>query len=975
MMARLLDVGVEAGILAILLLSPIPFGSVLAWTQAGLEGLVVLTAGMWIIRMLTAGHLAVRVTPLLWPGVAMLSLIGTQFVLPAGTVSPYYTWESFRLFAAYLAFLVVLSSYLVTPGRILRLVSVLVAWGVVLASWGLVNQALGRELVLWLEKDTYRGRLVSTFVNPNHQALYFAVLLFLAVGMLLRPARRSRGPLAGRPAASAMSLPGTGPVARILYAGAALVLGVALVLTASRGGVAAVIAGALTVGVLAMVSRTRSGVVLALAAGLGLFAGYIAWLGADALLERLAGLAREPFGDIRWEIWRATLRVAGDAPILGVGFGAFEDAIIGHRPLGLTDGYLVDYAHNDYLQLLAEGGVISVLILGWAAGAWLKFIVGRWRDRQDLFVRGLIMGGLGAVAAIAFHSALDFGLHMPANALLVVALLALLPAVVTLRAHRTGLQVDLTEWRWGLGLRPCLAIGVVTIVLVVAAGVTLTLVAAADWKYWHASRLVSEKRRTQGTLTTADLAAAEGQLQAAAQLDPWNPRIQTEWAIVAAELGSRVWTFAIAPDGSRLRPGASRERLMSSQGLLGAAHAAYERSLRARPLFSLNHQRFGWFLAYLDSVRRTVGVERLQGAVVPQLAQTLGSDESLLPRALEQLQEAVRLDPGSPARRVSLVRFALAHRAEIPSARAIVIQEAREAMHLEPRVLSEVVPMLTAQAVEPDLLWHAVPREAGTLMALARILEDQGRVSTAAMALEDAVAVAAAPPQQVTVLLARSRFLLRHEGSKALALSQTRQALALAPRDSEAFAVLAEAYEANGLLDEAAAALGSALAVGGDGDPRRVNGYRASLATLLVRRGDLAGALVLRRQAVQAMPNDGVRHLELAKLLESRQELAEALREYETAGGLGQGDWQVQHMVAGAFLRHGLLREAVTAAEHAVRLNPEYDDLRVELGDAYSRIGLPDRAREQYHHVLARQPTHQAATRGLRAVSGLPSPG
>ena len=970
MIARLLDAGVEAGILAILLLSPIPFGSVEPWAQAGVESLIALTAGMWIVRMLISGHLAVRATPLLWPGVAMLVFIGAQLLLPGGSVSPYATRESFRLFAAYLAFLLVLSAHLVTSPRIMRLVSILVFWGVGLASWGLVNRALGRELVLWIEKDAYQGRLVSTFVNPNHQALYFAILLFLALGVLLRPARRS-----SRPSATGTAVPGAGPAARTLFAGAAVVLVVALVLTASRGGVASALVGALTVGALALAGRVQNRVLVGLAGGLGAFAVFMAWFGADALLERLAVLAREPFGDLRWEIWRSALRVAGSAPILGVGLGAFEDATIGHRPLGLTEGYRVDYAHNDYLQLLAEGGVISVLILGWAAWVWLRFVVGRWRSRQDLVVRGLVMGGLGAVSAIAFHSALDFGLHMPANALLAVALLALLPAVVTLRAHRTGLQVDLTEWRWGLGLRPRLAIGVVTVVLVVAAGVTLSSAGVADWKYWQTSREIGEKRKTQGTLTIADLATAEGQLRAAARLDPWSHRVHTEWAIVAAELGDRVWTFAIAPDGSRLRPGTPRQRLTSSQGFLGAAYGAYERTLRLRPLFALNHQRFGWFLARLDGVRRTVAGEHLQDAAGPQLAQPLDSGESLLPRALEQLQEAVRLEPESPARRVGLVRFALTYRAEIPLARAIVIQEAREAMRLEPRLLSDVVQLLTAQSVEPDLLWHAVPRETDTLVALARILEDQGKTSAAAMALEDAIALPAAPIPRVTVLLASSRFLLRHEGNKAMALSQARQALTLAPTSSEAFAALAAAYEANGLPDEAAAALVSALAMAGDADPRMGNRHRASLATLLTRRGDLAGALALRRQAVRAMPNDGVTHLELARLLEVRQEIAEALREYETARELGRGDWQVQHTVAGAFLRHGLLREAATAAERAVRLNPDYDDLRVELGDAYSRIGLPDRAREQYQQVLARQPTHQAATRGLRAISGQAGPG
>ena len=78
MTGRVLDFGVEAGIIAVLLLSPLPFGSVRPWAQASLEILVAVTAAMWVTRMLVAGRVAVRITPLLWPGLAMLALIGSR---------------------------------------------------------------------------------------------------------------------------------------------------------------------------------------------------------------------------------------------------------------------------------------------------------------------------------------------------------------------------------------------------------------------------------------------------------------------------------------------------------------------------------------------------------------------------------------------------------------------------------------------------------------------------------------------------------------------------------------------------------------------------------------------------------------------------------------------------------------------------------------------------------------------------------
>jgi tetratricopeptide (TPR) repeat protein len=307
-------------------------------------------------------------------------------------------------------------------------------------------------------------------------------------------------------------------------------------------------------------------------------------------------------------------------------------------------------------------------------------------------------------------------------------------------------------------------------------------------------------------------------------------------------------------------------------------------------------------------------------------------------------------------------------------AREIIAQEAREAIRLDPGVLPDVTRSLTAPAVEPDLLWHAVPRDVATLVDLARILEDQGRVSTAATALEDAIASASTSSEKALVHLARARFLLRR-GNGALALDQARQALAFAPREPEVFAVLAAAYEASRLWSEAEAAITSALTLAGDEDARKLKEYRDRLASLLTRRGDTAGVLALWRQAVQSAPNDARAHLELAKALEAGQQLADAIHEYEAARGLGPDDWELQWTVAEALVRSGLLREATAAAEQAVRLNPTSDDLRVELGNLYSRMGLSDRAREQYRQVLTRQPTHEAASRGLRAVGGLQDPG
>jgi tetratricopeptide (TPR) repeat protein len=163
-----------------------------------------------------------------------------------------------------------------------------------------------------------------------------------------------------------------------------------------------------------------------------------------------------------------------------------------------------------------------------------------------------------------------------------------------------------------------------------------------------------------------------------------------------------VWTLGLAPDGTLLKTGSARERLAVSQPQLSVAYSAYGRSLRSRPLISLTHDRFGRLLDRLDAVRRTVEKEGLRDAVAPELAPILASRESLVPRALQEFEEAVRLDPTSAARRLSLAAFVLAHRQEIPDARTIVARESKEAIRLDARALPAVAQLLTGPAVETD---------------------------------------------------------------------------------------------------------------------------------------------------------------------------------------------------------------------------------------------------------------------------------
>jgi tetratricopeptide (TPR) repeat protein/O-antigen ligase len=955
---RLLDGLIEGGAIAVLALSPLPLGSVLPWAQAVIESMVAMLCALSVARMLSQRELTVRRNPVLWPGLAMAVLLGIQVIRPEGSVSPYATVQSVRLYVAYLAMLLVLSNHLVTRARIERVVWILVVCGVVYATLGLVTQASGSHRILWFPKKYYLDRLTSTFVNPNHQALYLLVPLFLAMGLLLRPRLGRRGPVrpAGDPPSSSTAL-----ALKVLLVGAAAVMGAALLLTQSRGGMFSALTGLIVVLALSLYGRTSKRVPLILGLGIALFVIYASTFGLDLVVERLAIAIREPFSDLRWTTWSGTLAVAKEAPFLGVGLGAFEDAFRAHQPLAIWSGYLVDYAHNDYLQLLAETGLAGAVILAWALVAFVVFVLGRWATRQDPFVRGLVTGGLGALAAILAHSATDFGLHMPANALQLAVLGAVLPAVVTLRMHRTGYRVDLPEWRVPLSsMTSRMVATAVLLVCVVAIGVPVPRALAARYR---AADVESPASATQG-----ELARAYDDLRVAARLDPRNPELEATLATVSEELARRAWSYGVTPDGHRVPSSTPLERLRASQDLWDTAYTAYEEGLRARPRAALFRERFGWFLGGLERVRQNLRGQSLDEPIPPRIAQILKSDASLVPLAFDQFRQATEWDPNNAQRHRNLALFVLGQRGEVPNAEQIIASGFRRALTLDRSMLGETLDRLLGRpSADLDLLWASVPPQVPVTMDLAWELDRRGRRTAATMAFEKALAIAADPEQQMEARLSYGRLLLRRN-DVAGAVAQLRQALVLTPRNPDVFAALGEAYEAAQSWTDAEGAFASAVSLAQNLAPQQVNAHRGRLAGFLGRRGDLNRALVLREQIARDAPADPWHQFELGKLLEQRGEWRAAYPKYQEAERLGAQDWSLNAWVARAYARHGLLREATIAYEKAVGLAPRQADIRVELGEVYARIGRPEQAVREFRQVLLTQPNHEAARRGLTSV-------
>ena len=261
----------------------------------------------------------------------------------------------------------------------------------------------------------------GTYVNRNH----FAGLLEMAL------------PLAVMYAAASV------PKVRLTCAALAVagLLMVAIINSLSRMGFIAALFGLLVAGVMALepgrrrwVNRVALGALAAL-----VVAGFV-FLPPDALIGRFAELAatEEIPADTRAQIWRQTLDLIREYPVFGCGLGGYEAAFLKHKRVAPLNA--VDYAHNDYLQGLAEMGVAGFAIVAALVGT-LMVRAARRAAHPRPEQRRLAAACAGALAAMLLHSLVDFNLYIPANAM-ALAWICGLAATRTQRGRPQVIEVE-----------------------------------------------------------------------------------------------------------------------------------------------------------------------------------------------------------------------------------------------------------------------------------------------------------------------------------------------------------------------------------------------------------------------------------------------------------------------------------------------------------------------------------------------------
>lgn len=373
-------------------------GVVEVWSESLLEigaaGLLVL----WALVVFRNPGRKIRWTPLMWPLLGLVGIACLQLLFRA-SVYPYLTRvELLKLVACVIFFFLSVQAFQ-ERADITRLAWFLIFLCFAASLLGIIQHFTSEGKIYWIRRPFEGGDIFGPYVNRNHFAGFVELTLPVALAlMVFRGLRRDMFPLAG--------------LLAIVPVGA-------LILSGSRGGI---ISFALEIGVLALLARTRRrrGVERPHMAAVGIVAlaalALVAWLGAGRAMERFSGLSKDVSLARRGSMFHGAARIFLAHPVAGTGLGTLVSVFPAYD--SAYDGRLIDHAHNDYIELLADMG-----LLGGLCGAiflWLLFrdSLRAFEAEQGHFSRAIHAAAITAIAGLLVHSFVDFNLHIPSNEML-----------------------------------------------------------------------------------------------------------------------------------------------------------------------------------------------------------------------------------------------------------------------------------------------------------------------------------------------------------------------------------------------------------------------------------------------------------------------------------------------------------------------------------------------------------------------------
>jgi O-antigen ligase len=490
---EILDKWCERGILAlvlgILVFGPLAMGAVDTLEFLVLQGLTMGVMLLWGARLWLNPRPQLLWPPICWAVVAFAVYAIIRYL--TADIEYVARLEMVRvLIYAFLFFAILNNLHRQEPAQLISFTLVFLAMGI---SFYAIYQYVTDSDKVWQSIRLYKHRASGTYISPNSLGGFLEMILPLGLAYTL--VSRAK------------------PLTKVFVGYASLVIPAGIAVTVSRGSWISAGLAMVVFFVVLLFHRTYRLPLLALLVlilGVGFFLVPRSYF-FHARIKQLF-MENKVDDDQRFTLWKPAVQLWEENIWWGVGPGHFDFRYRAYRPETLQAQ--AGYVHNDFLNTLTDWGIAGAAFV---TSAWVLLYAGAFKTWR--FVRkpdsdfggrmssklALVLGASVGLLAILFHSAVDFNMHIPANAILAVTLMALLSGCLRFATGRYWIGI-------GFGAR---------------AALTLTLLAGLGYLGWQGAREAHENvwldkaRRLQQTVPIP-MAALGATLEKAFAAEPMN---------------------------------------------------------------------------------------------------------------------------------------------------------------------------------------------------------------------------------------------------------------------------------------------------------------------------------------------------------------------------------------------------------------------------------------------------------------------
>ncbi|MCF6247617.1 MAG: O-antigen ligase family protein [Desulfobacula sp.] len=423
--------------------TPLAFGTTEPWAYAIMEILTVTATVLFFFHILKHRAPAYQV-PGLFPVTLFLLYILVQLLPMPPSIIQWLSQEAFNIhettnlitgnnawmtlsvnqgatlseffrYTTYALFYILTVQLLKEKATLQTTALVIVLFGGLLAFSSILQFYMTEDMALWFRHTPKNSIVVGPYANHNHYAGLMEMIFPVVLGIFLfyRPRIGSSSLIKG--IAEMMSQEKAN--IHILIGTSALLILISIFVSLSRGAMISTCLSLVLFTFFLVKRKISKGNTILILSVIMLSALCIGWFGWDQIFERFARLknAQGAIYESRLDFWKDTANIIGNFTLTGSGMGTFSHVYPIYRTV-VSDRFLT-HAHNDYLELLAEGGIIGFCL---AAIFFITFFYKTYivfSKRRDAFSIYLYIGCITGIASILFHSVTDFNTHIGANGL------------------------------------------------------------------------------------------------------------------------------------------------------------------------------------------------------------------------------------------------------------------------------------------------------------------------------------------------------------------------------------------------------------------------------------------------------------------------------------------------------------------------------------------------------------------------------